>query len=125
MKFFCYFIFCMSSPRRKRIVISGCGIAGLSLALGLSKSDLFEVFLFDKNSALATTKPIIIWKQGIKALINLNIKLDTIATPILKLSSTDSETAQVLVNWNTINHNDVESATLPSMYLLSLTSGWP
>lgn len=89
------------AAEKRRIVIAGAGIAGLSLALALSVDLKFEVYLFEKERTYENcNRSLILWKQGIRALLELGLgeRLGKIGLPLFNLSSS-TNTKEQLVSW--------------------------
>lgn len=97
----------MTTSRPRRIVIIGAGVAGLSLALALKSSD-FEVFIFEEKCSFSAMPHLVLWKQGLRALEKLGLldRIEMIGEPLGRLVSRDSDTGQVLVNWDSGTGND-------------------
>lgn len=95
--------------KSKRVVIIGGGISGLCLALALehlsSTTDTkWSCFIFEAKTSFAYNQSphYILWKYGIKALIELGLgsHLADISAPIASLKSVDPATDEILVDWN-------------------------
>jgi 2-polyprenyl-6-methoxyphenol hydroxylase-like FAD-dependent oxidoreductase len=116
--------------KTKRIVIIGAGIAGLSLALALNllnkSNNKWEIYIFEAKPAFDDQGHIILWKQGIRGLMELGLggRLGRVAEPLPKLVSRDVTTNEVIVKWPKDDAvGDVADADIPAMYVIITKGG--
>jgi 2-polyprenyl-6-methoxyphenol hydroxylase-like FAD-dependent oxidoreductase len=84
----------------KKFVIIGASITGLALALSLRRLG-HNVIIYEQNSTYYHNHHVILWKGAVQALLELGLgkRLSRIAWPIVRLTSTDLETGESIVDF--------------------------
>lgn len=86
---------------KQKIVIIGASISGLSLAFALKKLNKFKIIIYEQAADYTKNTNLLLWKSAIIPLLGLGLgkRLSKILTPVLKLSTTDTVTNELLLDW--------------------------
>jgi 2-polyprenyl-6-methoxyphenol hydroxylase-like FAD-dependent oxidoreductase len=103
----------------EKIVIIGASISGLALALSLKRLGC-KVIVYEENTSYYHNHHVVLWKAAIQALLELGLgkRLSRISWPIVKLSSTDLETGEQILDFplpESPKHTSGEEVYLPAM----------